>query len=70
MVFALGLTGYILIAIPFEERDLIRYHGNNYAEYRRRIPMLIPGIGRRGGKSREETPPTPATQSAAHPRLS
>ena len=69
VVFALGLTTYILIAIPFEERNLIQYHGKNYADYRRRVPMLIPGIGKRGGKRREETPPTLGTQSATHPRV-
>jgi methanethiol S-methyltransferase len=70
MLFALGLTGYILIAIPFEERDLIQYHGKNYAEYRRRIPMLIPGISRRAGKPREQTAQAPAAPSAAHSRVS
>jgi protein-S-isoprenylcysteine O-methyltransferase Ste14 len=42
LVFALGTTAYILLAIRWEERDLIAYHPE-YAEYRRRVPMLIPG---------------------------
>ena len=50
LVFTLGLTIYILIAIPFEERNLVQYHGKNYADYRRRVPMLIPGIGKRSGR--------------------
>jgi len=41
LVFALATTAYIMIAIQLEERDLARMHGQ-YAEYRRRVPMLLP----------------------------
>lgn len=46
LVFAVATTAYILIAIQFEERDLVKALGSTYAEYRRQIPMLIPGVGR------------------------
>lgn len=44
LVFALATTGYILIAIQLEERDLVREHGDRYASYRRQVPMLIPAL--------------------------
>ena len=45
LVFAIGLTGYILIAIRYEERDLVTFHGADYARYRDKVPMLIPNFG-------------------------
>lgn len=41
LVFTLGTTAYIFIAVKFEERDLVRSH-EEYAEYRRRVPMILP----------------------------
>jgi protein-S-isoprenylcysteine O-methyltransferase Ste14 len=37
-----GLTAYILLALPLEERDLRRQFGAAYDDYRRRVPALIP----------------------------
>jgi protein-S-isoprenylcysteine O-methyltransferase Ste14 len=47
LLFALGTTAYIILAIQFEERDLVAEHGNSYERYRRSVPMLIPRVGRR-----------------------
>jgi protein-S-isoprenylcysteine O-methyltransferase Ste14 len=44
LVFALGATGYILVAIQFEERDLVNAFGDGYAAYRDKTPMLLPRL--------------------------
>jgi protein-S-isoprenylcysteine O-methyltransferase Ste14 len=43
-VLAAGLTAYIAVGLVFEERDLCRRFPG-YAEYRRRVPALIPWRG-------------------------
>ena len=60
LVFALATTAYIVLAIQFEEHDLVSEHGAAYEEYRRTVPMLLPGRARRRAKS-----PSPLSPEAS-----
>jgi protein-S-isoprenylcysteine O-methyltransferase Ste14 len=42
LIFAVVMTAYSLLAIQFEERDLMSIHGAAYEEYRQRVSMLLP----------------------------
>jgi protein-S-isoprenylcysteine O-methyltransferase Ste14 len=54
LLFALLTSAYILIAIRFEERDLVAAH-DEYESYRRRVPMLIPFTKGRGEPAKRLT---------------
>jgi protein-S-isoprenylcysteine O-methyltransferase Ste14 len=42
LLFSLATTGYILVALQLEERDLVGALGDQYRDYRREVPMLLP----------------------------
>jgi protein-S-isoprenylcysteine O-methyltransferase Ste14 len=54
LLFALATTGYILIAIQLEERDLVSAFGERYVEYRRRTPMLLPRLRPSADRARSD----------------
>ena len=49
LLFALATTGYILLGVWLEERDLVARFGARYLEYRRRVPAFFPVPGRGAG---------------------
>ena len=59
LIFAIATTLYILMAIQFEERDLVSFHGDEYRRYQKRVPMILP---LRLGKATPDT--LPASQKA------
>jgi len=46
LLFSIMTAGYILVAIQFEEHDLITFFGDAYRQYRQSTPMLIPFVKR------------------------
>jgi len=47
LLFAAATTGYILIGIWLEERDLVAVFGDQYRGYREQVSMLIPLPGKK-----------------------
>lgn len=52
------VTIYTLVGIQIEERKLVLEFGESYKEYIRRVPMLIPRLSPRRGKSEDSLPET------------
>lgn len=47
LLFNAGMTAYALLALRWEERDLVARFGSAYMEYRHRVPLLLPWKGKR-----------------------
>jgi methanethiol S-methyltransferase len=54
LLFAVLGTGYVLVGVRFEERDLRQYLGEDYARYETEVPQLVPRL--RGQPSRGPAP--------------
>jgi len=62
LFFAVMTTAYILVAIRFEEADLVAAYGEKYRRYRQQVPMIVPALT---GKAAAESADAPERMAAA-----
>jgi methanethiol S-methyltransferase len=62
MLFAVLATGYVIVAVRFEERDLLAHHGEAYERYAAQVPRFIPRL------VRSDLLPTAAKVRSMEPR--
>jgi methanethiol S-methyltransferase len=58
LFFAVMCTAYIVVAIQLEERDLVKFHGEQYQIYRSGVSMIVPWPSRK----RQATPAESASR--------
>jgi protein-S-isoprenylcysteine O-methyltransferase Ste14 len=51
LLFSIATTGYILVGIWFEERDLVELFGDHYRRYRSQVGMLWPKVSRQRNRA-------------------
>jgi protein-S-isoprenylcysteine O-methyltransferase Ste14 len=62
LLFAVGTTGYILLGIFLEERDLVAHFGDKYRTYRQQVGMLFPWRKAQSGPDSERIPAPPSAE--------
>lgn len=62
LLFSIATSGYILIALQLEERDLVQIFGEKYQRYREQVPMFFPWPGRKATINKEEKNTESVTQ--------
>jgi protein-S-isoprenylcysteine O-methyltransferase Ste14 len=56
LLFAVATTGYIMVGVQLEERDLVARHGARYERYRKQVPAFVPLPSRNLGAAGEPSP--------------
>ncbi len=44
LIFSSGMTLYILVGVYYEEKAMVRRFGEDYEDYRKRVPRFFPGL--------------------------